>query len=445
MEISRQVEDFLKDLLACVQVAKIYTFGHPRFQEYIVKCYDRLSLLLKDREDVIIGIVDDEFVFEQEIFFDLSKKAKLIIDQLKARGVERLVFYRQVSKEETIDFVQFLITPQENSDIPVDKCMLARGIEHIVVSKIKSGVDRPNELAGSMSNLNQYRDSMDAIAQSFSTVINSQSVDALELKFTIANIMENLVGRYVEFFKLAVVKEYDVATFTHILNVSILSMNFASKLGFSRNDCIEIGIAALFHDIGKVYVSRKIIKKADKLTDSEFSAVKSHTVLGAEILLNYVGTLGMLPVVVAFEHHLKFNLQGYPKVPFLQPLHQVSLIVAICDVYDALTQRRSYKRDYPPEMIYEIMLRERGGLFDPVLFDKFFLIMGVWPVGTIVRLTDQSVGIVRRQSKENIFAPEAEIVYPQKLPGLLDISSSTVKIEKSLNPLAEGKDFVGLV
>lgn len=200
-----------------------------------------------------------------------------------------------------------------------------------------------------------------------------------------------------------------------------------------------------FHDIGKVYVSRKIIKKADKLTDVEFSAVKSHTVLGAEILLNYVETLGILPVVVAFEHHLKYNLQGYPKVPFLQPLHMASLIVTICDVYDALTQRRSYKRDYPPEMIYEIMLRERGALFDPDLFDKFFLIMGVWPVGTIVRLTDQSVGIVRREGTTSIFTPVVDIVYPKKLPDLVDIATAKIKIEKSLNPLTEGKDFTAMV
>jgi len=122
-----------------------------------------------------------------------------------------------------------------------------------------------------------------------------------------------------------------------------------------------------------------------------------------------------------------------------------SLIVTICDVYDALTQRRSYKRDYPPEMIYEIMTRERGGLFNPDLFDKFFSIMGVWPVGTIVRLTDQRVAIVRREGKDNIFTPVVEVVSPQRLPDLIDLAAARVKIERSLNPLAEGKDFAALV
>ena len=445
MEINRQVEDFIKSLLACLQVGKIYTSLHPRFAEYISKCYDELSVLLGGRDEIIVGIIEDEFIFEQEIFFDLSKKARAVIDYLKIKSIERLVFYRHISKNELVAFVEFLMMPPEDKSLSVDQYMSAKGIQHIVAGKIKISDDKVAEMTKSVSYLNHYQDSMDNIATSFGRVLDSKTVDALELKFTIASIMENLVGRYMEFFKLAVVKEYDVATFTHVLNVSILSMHFASRLGFSKDDCIEIGIAALFHDIGKVYVSRKIIKKTDKLTDIEFSAVKSHTVLGAEILLNYVETLGILPVIVTFEHHLKYNLQGYPKVPFLQPLHIASLIVALCDVYDALTQRRSYKRDYPPEMIYEIMARERGGSFDPDLFDKFFLIMGVWPVGTIVRLNDQSVAIVRRQAKDNIFTPVVEVVYPQRVPDLVDLKSAKIKIEKSLNPLSEGKDFVPLV
>jgi putative nucleotidyltransferase with HDIG domain len=268
----------------------------------------------------------------------------------------------------------------------------------------------------------------------------------LELKFTVVNIMENLVGRYVEFFKLAVVKEYDTGTFMHILNVSILAMYFSRRLGFSRDDCLEIGISALFHDIGKVYVSRKIIQKADRLTDEEFMAVRSHTVLGSEILLKYIDTLGILPVVVSFEHHLKYDLSGYPKVPFTKPLHIASMIVSICDVYDALTQRRSYKRDYPPELIYEIMQRERGKLFSPELLDKFFRFMGVWPVGTIVKLSDGQVAIVRQFNESNIFNPKIEIIDPVRKPGMIDLSvDESIKVTRSLNPMNEGKEFVAMV
>lgn len=246
MEINRQVEDFIKSLLACLQVGKIYTRQHPRFEEYILKCYNELSVIFMEREEIVVGIVEDEFVFEQEIFFDLSKKARAIIDYLKAKEVERLAFYRQISKDEIVAFVDFLLMPPEDKSISADKYLLAKGIQHIVMGKIKISSEKAKEISQSVDYLSHYHDSMDNVAKSFGMVLDSQSVDALELKFTVANIMENLVGRYLEFFKLAVVKEYDVATFTHVLNVSILSMYFAARLGFSKDDCIEIGIAALF-------------------------------------------------------------------------------------------------------------------------------------------------------------------------------------------------------
>ena len=127
------------------------------------------------------------------------------------------------------------------------------------------------------------------------------------------------------------------------------------------------------------------------LTDKEMTQIKSHTFLGAEILIKYIDSLGYLPALVAFEHHLKYNLGGYPKLKYPKKPSTVSSIVSLCDCYDALRSRRSYKNDYPPEMIYEIMLREKGKGFDPELFDKFFSFIGLYPLGTVVELTNNFI------------------------------------------------------
>jgi putative nucleotidyltransferase with HDIG domain len=262
-----------------------------------------------------------------------------------------------------------------------------------------------------------------------------------------ANIMENLTGRYQEFIKLTVVKKYDVVTFTHLLNVSILSLHFSSKLGFTKDDCLGIGIAGLFHDIGKLQISRSIIKKKDKLTEEEFMAVKSHTVLGAEILLGYVDSLGIQPAVVAFEHHLRYDNKGYPKLTFATKPHIGSSIVSICDVYDALIARRTYKRDYPPKMVYDLMMRERSGAFMPSLLDSFFRVMGVWPQGTIVELNTGDIAIVRQEQEEDIFSPLVEVVSSQKTGTFIDLKKEKDKItiERSLNPFSEGKQYISFL
>jgi HD-GYP domain-containing protein (c-di-GMP phosphodiesterase class II) len=224
-------------------------------------------------------------------------------------------------------------------------------------------------------------------------------------------------------------------------------MYFSAKLGLGKEEVREIGIAALFHDIGKLYISRRTLKKTEKLTDYDFEEIKSHTVIGAELLLGYLDSLGVLPVVVCFEHHLKYNLSGYPKSPLIQKPHLASLIVSICDVYDALSQRRGYKLDYSPELIYNLMTRERGTSFEPMLLDKFFKIMGVWPVGSIVALSDARVAVVRDENEEDIFSPKVEVIHPAEKREVLDLreKKGTIKIDRFLNPWKEGKDFLKLL
>jgi putative nucleotidyltransferase with HDIG domain len=259
--------------------------------------------------------------------------------------------------------------------------------------------------------------------------------------------MDNLLGRHQDFLNFSMVKRYDVRTFSHLLNVSILSMYFCKSIGFSAEAVREVGVAALFHDIGKLYISRKIIRKPDKLTDDEFDKIRNHVILGAEILLKYVDGLGPLPLVVCFEHHMRHDLSGYPKIRFYKTLHIASQIVSICDVYDALSSRRSYKSDYPPTMIYDIMQRDKGRGFHPELLDKFFRIAGVWPRGTIVALSDSRIAVVKEENEDDIFSPKVKIVSGADEDKVIDLKDAkgVLKIERYLNPFSEGKEYLGKV
>ncbi|MBU1090363.1 MAG: hypothetical protein KKC42_00780, partial [Candidatus Omnitrophica bacterium] len=139
--------------------------------------------------------------------------------------------------------------------------------------------------------------------------------------------------------------------------------------------------------------------------------------------------------------------KGYPKVSFYKKLHTASMIVSICDVYDALFQKRNYKRDYPPNLIYKLMMKERGEAFDSELLDRFFEIIGVWPVGTIVSLSDGRVAVVREQNEDNKFSPKIEVISPKDKKETIDLKTvkDRLKIERSLNPLSEGKEYLPLI
>jgi HD-GYP domain-containing protein (c-di-GMP phosphodiesterase class II) len=174
--------------------------------------------------------------------------------------------------------------------------------------------------------------------------------------------------------------------------------------------------------------------------------MESHTVLGTKLLMQYADTIGIMPVVVSFEHHLRYDLSGYPRFPYKHKQHMASAVVSICDVYDALSQRRSYKADYPSDMIYNIMQRGSGTTFDPGLLDIFFKTMGVWPRGTLIALNDKRVAVVIDENEDDIFLPVVRVIHPQGTEEVINLKENKdIKIDHYLSPWTEGKEFLHLI
>ena len=296
------IECAFKELISCLQMARLYPDWHPEFKKAVDKAYVSLQDVLKDKESLVIGMVGEELAFEKEIFFELSKTVKPAILYLKERGIERIEFYRGLKNEELSRFITYLTTPKDAIKHSPHEELERLGIKNITVGKIKAGTGGTSTLAQkaesaknaqeAISYLSIYEESLDKITDTAEKMLNEEEIDHLALKFAVGNVLENLIGRYQEFLNFATIKRYDIKTFCHMVNVCILSMYFSSKLGFTKEEVLDVGIAALFHDIGKLYVSRKILQKPSRLTDEEFTSIKSHVVIGAEILLKYVDLLG---------------------------------------------------------------------------------------------------------------------------------------------------------
>lgn len=438
-----KIEIVFKELSICLQSIKMYGALHPSFKKALDKAYVAFEDALNDCQEMVIGIVGEELAFEKEILFDLSKLLRPAILYLKDRNIERLAFYRGLSKEELAKFLVFISGPKEDFKDDPQKLLSLAQVENISIGKLKVSNERQDRIIPASSQSNLYQASADKVTQFLSGVLNSEKIDHLALKSSLNNIMESLSAQRHELLNLATVKRYDIETYVHMLNVSILSMYFSSRLGFDKEDILNIGVGAMFHDVGKMYISRKILHKSERLSDQEFSRIKSHTLLGAQIMLKYVDSLGILPVIVSIEHHLRYDMSGYPRLPLLRKPHLASLIVSICDVYDALSQRRGYKQDYSPDVVYNIMNKEKGVSFDPELFDKFFKAMGVWPAGSVVALNDGSIALVKDENELDIWRPKIEVVSPESKKRMVDLTlDCSLRIERYLNPWKEGKEFL---
>jgi len=433
-------------LMNAIQAGKIYTGDHPKFKEYLDRLYGAVRELLEDRKELILGIVGGEAAWEDEIFFNLRGKLGLLIDFLEKNDIERIIFQQGLRFEELREFIIFLTRVKRQQKISEQEYFSLHGIQNIRAGKLRTIVKGEGEVTQAEETRVQYEGSVRTVSNALNVVLEKEEVDYLDLRFNILGIMEDFVGRHQELLNLVSVKKRDMVTFVHLLNVTLLTMFFASKLQFSKDDVLDLGIAALYHDVGKLYISLKVIQKTDKLSEGEFGQVRNHPLLGAKILDSYKDALGVLPIVVSYEHHLRYDRTGYPKSPYARSPHPASMMVSICDVYDALALKRSYKKDYPPEKIHELMMLEKGKIFDPRLLEKFFQFIGAWPVGTLVSMSDGRVGVVRAVNEQDIFRPSVQVLAPENAGEVVDLANlGDVRILASLNPQAEGSQYLPLI
>jgi putative nucleotidyltransferase with HDIG domain len=443
-----KIKNALLNLSSAIQTGKIYSLDHPSFKEFIQRAYQSLLEVLSQKKELIIGIVEDELAWEGEIFFSLSQKLTALVLYLQEKGIERTVFFPDLQEEELNRFVAFLIDKHKKGGAEVHDYLSALGIKNIRAGKIRA-LTPQSEGTETSTTLRKKRKktTVQNVSQIIETVLNEEAVDYLELKFNVLNYMEDYMGRRQELVDLVSIKKKDLNTFLHMLNVSIIGMYVSSRMGYSQEDVLDIGIAGLFHDIGKIAISRRILKKPTKLTEEEFYKMKHHTTQGAEILVRYKDAIGALPAVVAFEHHLRYDQKGYPRMAYSRTPHTASLIVSMCDVYDALAQRRTYKKDFSPKKIYNIMMEGNGTSFHPQLLDDFFRILGVWPVGTIISLSNRRIAVVKKVNSKDIFRPVVEVLHPKSKREIIDLAAEGVKlsISKSLNPFSEGKKYLEMI
>jgi putative nucleotidyltransferase with HDIG domain len=194
-----------------------------------------------------------------------------------------------------------------------------------------------------------------------------------------------------------------------MVNVAALSMAMARSLDLEGSTLREFGFAALMHDIGKVHTPLEILNKPDKLTDEEFKIMKQHVVDGAHVLRKTPETPALAPVV-AFEHHLKQDLSGYPENIGSRTLNLCTMVVSVVDVFDALRSNRAYRAGLATDRIKHIMQQQDGTAFNRTLLRRFVNLMGLFPIGTLVKLNTEELAVVTQTHPDDPFRPQVKLI-----------------------------------
>ncbi len=228
------------------------------------------------------------------------------------------------------------------------------------------------------------------------TVESGGQINVRRLRRVTQAVIDEVMADQQSMLALTTIKNFDEYLITHSTNVAILAVLLGQHLGLSKGRLSELCLAGFVHDVGKVDVAPSVLHKEGPLDSQEWEDMRSHPIYASRTLLGVSRPSPsiMKAVVVAFEHHLNYDMTGYPRTEIKDSVTLFGNIVAIADRYDAMTTARVYRRNLTPYEALHHLIDRAGSAFDPVLVKLFVEIMGLYPPGTLVQLTNGQMGVV---------------------------------------------------
>lgn len=229
----------------------------------------------------------------------------------------------------------------------------------------------------------------------------------------------------------------------HSLNVSILMMVFAKHLGFDKRLIQELALGAFLHDIGKVLLPLDILNKRSDLTVKEHNIVRSHVALGLKVLEDSP-SISHIVMTMIREHHERLDGSGYPKQLKGDEISKYGRMIAIIDSYDAMTCERPYKKQIPPINAFKTLMAAAPECYDEALIEKFIQCIGVYPVGTLVKLTSGKLGLISQLNKQKPLHPYVRVFYNTRMNQAIpikEINLSASKYKDQIDCCIRPEDF----
>ena len=406
MDVTTRVshyDDLLRRFASGVRAAQLYAREHPLLARNIDGLLAALKPLHASAPSLTVGIVGGQFVVGDTPMPRASASMGELIKRLKDQEIERISFDRGVTSDEILAFT-LSVAGAKTAAQP------AAPFPHIRVGKITADDRRREGVASDMAAIRRlYAGAVSAAEAVWEAAATEGKPELPAAIQAIDGLADAVTQNRTAIVALTAMRSYDNYTFTHMVNVSILTMGQARAIGIDGRLLREFGLSALMHDIGKVRTPKEILNKPEKLTDDEFAIMRRHTVDGAEILRR-TPEMPILAPVVAFEHHLRLDGGGYPTGVTRTSLNLGTMLCSIADVYDAMRSQRGYQEAFPTDRILSVLKRNDGAQFDQHLVRRFVQLLGIYPPGNLVKLTTGEIAVVTRVHAPDPYRPRVRVI-----------------------------------
>jgi HD-GYP domain-containing protein (c-di-GMP phosphodiesterase class II) len=418
-EILSHYEDLLISFFSLLQAIKIHddnnrlvVDGIRKFNENLARCMEEDSLTIKASKG---------FLFFEDEKLPYTKRTKNLIDNMvhffEARNLEGLCLFRDTDQASARDILLLMrgLDAAGHEQDPIawlsdilDINNLA-WVEIIQKPKTEEEEEETDAEDDEIDHLRRERAKKDytyimaSLNEVAKKVSDRKRVGIRKTVRVVQDIVTHIVEDDEIYSAISTLRVFDDYTFVHSVNVAILSMCIGKQLHLSRRSLERLGLCALFHDLGKIEVPYEILNKPGKLDEAEFKLLQEHSLNSARLIVKLRASRDRKARILLppFEHHLKYNLSGYPYTDWKKPLTLFGRIIAIADVYDAITSERVYRKSaLSPDRALGLMLEGAGRDFDPILIKVFINMLGVYPVGTLLKLDTGKLALVVSSSRK---------------------------------------------
>lgn len=403
---------------------RLFPETHPSAEKALSEAYLRIEAFLTNKSSVTLKLVSNKIYylnFEIDTRETKDNAAHLFRETLKKLQIGEIIIKHGISKKEISGFAEALerLSKQGADGSTGDEWS---GVEHIMIKGAR--YERPEKDEPDRSSNERKERAKDLEAGKrldrcdknmrglVSDILEKlEKIRTVEGRSASRRVMElfNAVGGNTSIvLLLKSLREYDGYTFLHSVNVAVIATALGEKLGIDDEEIDMIGTSGLLHDIGKLYVPHEVLLKRDRLSPSEWIAVKQHPVDGERILREE----GIDPFLraVAYEHHMRFDRTGYPTPKPDHEISRASHIIRIADTYDALTTKRPYRKQLNPYEAIKVMMKTRETEFHPEYLDVFMRVLGNIPLGSVLDLDTGEKVIVIEAGREGGILPRVRVL-----------------------------------
>ena len=407
-EFVKTGNNLLLKLHALMRISRTYDSKNVALVQFIQESLKMINSFIEREGSFSLKIVrDDLYINQQRLRYSVEgfNSFKYLLVQWKKRLIGEAIFKGPIDERILRAFIYTLVDleeGQEENAALFNQKLQQEGISAVQVNPLEQfeGEDGVHTVRkGDLKDVAKkiFFETIGTVREVVTQIRGDQHADVRKLKRLAQKMIHIIMEDESMLLGLTTIKNYDEYTYNHSVNVSIYALAIGRRLGFSREALTELGLTALFHDMGKSKIPIEVLNKPGALDEKEWALMKKHPMAGVETVLNLrqLGETNPRMVIGIFDHHLKYNLTGYPSLYHKKETSLFGRILQIVDAYDAMTTPRVYKKvPFTLEQTLAIMQKESGIHFDPILLKVFVSLVGVFPVGSLVLLDSGDVGIV---------------------------------------------------